>query len=245
MDIDALNKLATELLGWAQNLETQIDGPNLQGKALQDSLQKICEALSKTIEIFEKKDSLLNKLINIIDGTLLSHAVDRLTRYIDEHRSFLEKIGVPKEQIEKVIEGLKKQALEKIGGLTSFETPETIENINVVITPLKELRELVCEIANVTDVAMIVANKEVIREIIKGTIGAATIVVDVTGAFHVPDPTAWVYFKAVKSVWSGIRKIKSAVSKLKDMWSAIKTKSHVDKQQEELKKNPPRNPFKK
>jgi hypothetical protein len=74
--------------------------------------------------------------------------------------------------------------------------------------------------------------------VVSGTAGVALVIVDITTAASVGphDVTGWVIFKAVKSVCSGVTKVRSAIGTLRDGWNSIKARLKAEEDQKILKK---------
>jgi hypothetical protein len=236
--IHTLNSLAQELLAEANGIQKQIDNLNPDNAALGEKLRKICKLLSKTIDLLEKKNSPLHRLVELIDSTLLSNAMDRLKEYIAEHEAILVKLRVPSEMIKRVLNALESEASD-INNPNALNNPQTLQ-IEDALEPLRSLRDVICEMAEAAEIVELVSGKEILKEVVKGTIGAATIIVDVTGAMAVPHVTAWIFFKAVKSVWGGANAIRRSVSKIKEIWGGIKRKIADEEKQARVRKHPPR-----
>ena len=241
--IDILNEAAKELLENAHDLEKAINQASQNPKALKKHLERICKTLSKVIDQLEKKNSLLRKLVNKLGGTRVSHGRDKLEKYLEDHRKAFEKLRIPPKLIDDIIASLRGEAER---GDNALDQPQTLD-VNDVIQPLKVLRDLVCEIAS--DIELALSAPELIEQVVKGVIGAATVVVDVTGAMSAGphDPTGWVLVKAVKSVWGGVRMVGRATSEIKGMIDRFRKKKgqeHTDEQQRRLRDKAPKNPFK-
>lgn len=242
--IDVINKLAMELLQEAQDLDAQLGEPNPNHEALNERLHRICGALTKVVESLERESSPLRRLVRMLDGTLVAQALDRLEDYIADHRAALVRLRVPDQLIERVLVTLRGHAG---GGENALDRPQTLR-LDDAITPLKSLRDLVCGIANAADVAEILATPAVLKQIVGATLGAATIVVDVTGAAAAStiDPIGWVLVKAVKSVWAGATMVRSAVLEIKGKLKSLREtaeKQRVAQEQARMRAEARNHPF--
>jgi hypothetical protein len=247
--VDVINELAKELLENAQELDDQIGLPNPSVSKVADGLKKLCDGLTTVIDQLEDKASPLQRFVRMFRDTTVSAASKnrddleaKVRKYLAEHRSVLVKLQVPDRIIDRVLGLLKPEA--EMTGDNALENPQTLERDNV-IKPLKELRDIVCQIAEAAQTMDILANKGLITQVVKGTIGAATIVIDVTGgiaAIHV-DPTGWVLLKAAKSVLAGGTAVYRAVKELKGMWQLLHGQAQHDvaeEKQKELRRRAPR-----
>lgn len=218
--IDAINKLATELLQAAQDLDAQLGEANPNHEVLKDLLHRICDVLTKIVESLEQEPSPLRRLVRMLDGTLAAQTFDRLAGYIADHRAALVRLRVPDQLIERVVASLHDQAED---GENALDRPQTLR-LDDAIAPLKSLRDLVCGIANAADIAKILATPALLKQIVGATLGAATIVVDVTSAVAASsmDPIGWVLVKAVKSVWAGVIMVRSAIREIKGMLKSLR-----------------------
>jgi hypothetical protein len=216
--IDELHELARELLEGAQELEDLGDNPSLE--AAKARLEKLCKALARIVSACEKPGSLLRRLVRSLDGLPQSAPLMRVKQYLVEHRGRLIAMQVPEAVIDRVIKLLEAEAT---GGDNALDQPQTVDVVNA-LEPLKELRDVVCEIANAADIALIVTGTGVLKQVAAGCIGAATVVLDITAAIAAgpADPTAWVLLKAVKSVWAGGKATVRAVRELRGMVEKIR-----------------------
>lgn len=229
--IEAINKLAAELLQDAQHLDTQLDEPAPDQAALKEQLHHICDALTKIVESLERDPSPLRKLVRMLDGSEVRHSLARLAQYIADHRSVLVKLRIPDTFIERVVVALTSQAE---AGDNALDRPQTLR-FEDAIDPLKSLRDLVCGIANAADVAEILATPAVLRQVVTATIGAAMVVVDVTGAVSAApiDPVGWVLVKAVKSVWAGSSLVRGAFTEITGMLRSLRNAAESKRVEEE------------
>jgi hypothetical protein len=246
--IDVINELAKELLENAQELDDEIGLPNANAAKVAAGLQKLCDGLTKVIDQLEDKASPLQKFVRMFRdtgvGAVPKDQDDRaakIRKYLAEHRAVLVKLQVPDRIIDRVLAELKPEA--EMSGPNAIDSHQTLERDDI-IKPLKELRDIVCQIAAAAQTIDILANKGLVTQVVKGTIGAATIVVDVTGgitAIHV-DPTGWVLLKAAKSVMAGGKMVYGAVRELKGMWERLRgqaARGLADEKQRELRRRAP------
>src|SRR5262245_30277722 len=122
--IDFLNRAAQELLDNAYELEKVVNQTSQNPEALKKHLERICKTLTSVIDHLESKDSLLRKLVHKIGGTRVSHSRDKLKEYLDDHRKAFEKLGVPPELIDDIIDSLRHEAKE---GDNAIDVPQTLD----------------------------------------------------------------------------------------------------------------------
>ena len=115
-----------------------------------------------------------------------------------------------------------------------------------MLSTIAEFRDLVCEIAHDPNLGAILASPQLLGAIVSGMIGVAVVIVDVTGAAAVAphDWTGWTLVKAVKSVWSGVSRIRRAVGTIRETLVSIKKSRATDEAIADVKKRfPPKPPF--
>lgn len=211
--ITILNDAAKELLTEAHRLEAAINNATDKPEELKKQLKRFCKILTIMLNNLEHTNSPLRRLVNWLGGIKLSATSERLGEYLREHGAAFERLGIPKEIIESAMNSLR---LEAKGSENALDKPQTV-TIDDVIKPISEFRDLVCKIAKGATITL--TPVEIARQVVKGAIGTATVVVDITGGIHAApvDPTCWVVFKAVKSVCAGVRMVKKAVANIKEM----------------------------
>lgn len=247
--VDVINELAKELLENAQELDGEIGLPSPNTTKVADCLTKLCDGLAKVTDQLEDKASPLQRFVRMFRDTTVGAASKNrndleamVRKYLAEHRSVLVKLQVPDRIIDRVLDQLKAEA--ETSGDNALVNPQSLERDNV-IEPLKNLRDIVCQIARAAQTIDILANKGLITQVVKGTIGAATIVIDVTGgitAIHV-DPTGWVLLKAAKSVLAGGSAVYGAVEELTVMWQRLQGQAQhnvAEENQRRLRRRGPR-----
>jgi hypothetical protein len=96
--------------------------------------------------------------------------------------------------------------------------------INDIRNEISDLRGMVCNAAGSIERInqhWAYAGYKIVRGCVKGVIGTTTIIVDITGALSVPEPTGIVVFHAVKSTWIGARMVRGAVRSIQEGWRRI------------------------
>lgn len=238
--IDLLNERATELLEGARALDTDLSDsdsePSIEVAA--EQLRRLCETLTFIVSQLEQRDSPLHQLVRTIDGVKLSHSVEKLSKYLADHRATLIRLQVPEHLVSGTIDAL---SFEASNGENALDQPQSL-GTDDALEPLRQLRNLVCEIANSAEVATIVADHRILKQVAAGCIGAATVILDITAAITAApsDPSAWVLFKAVKSIWGGGNSIYKAVRELRGMLTTILQHSRTESNQEKLRRIRPK-----
>jgi hypothetical protein len=245
--IAALHEIASKLLEHAEAIDSQLGNGAPDQGVIGDSLESICEALGKAVALLEVPGSPLDTLVAAVGNARVSLPMATLAHYIADHRQALEKLGISKRTIEKVVAEL--EALANVGE-TALDSPQTLTREHV-LDPLRQLRDWICEMAKLADIAQLLTTPAVLKMAAKGVMGAAVVVVDITGAAAAAptDPFGWVLFKAVKSVWAGARMVRSAVAEGRTAWGRLKdaiaarTQERVQAQRQELKKKAAKDEF--
>lgn len=214
--IDALNSLAVELLDGAHALDAQIDaleGGAADAEAIHRALARLCQGLGATVDQLERPASPLRRLVRMLGGIRVAVRLERLGQYLADHRAALVRLQVPDAVIDRVVDALRRQGE---AGEHALDQPESLA-IDDALAPLGELRALVCELAQLAQAAQLLIEPTMLRQVVRGVIGAATVVVDVTAAASAGpvDPVGWVLLKAVKSVWAGVSAVRGALGELR------------------------------
>lgn len=110
--IDLLNERATELLEGARALGTDLSDsdsePSIEVAA--EQLRHLCETLTFIVSRLEQRDSPLRQLVRTIDGVKLSHSVEKLSKYLADHRATLIRLQVPEHLVSGTIDALSFEA---------------------------------------------------------------------------------------------------------------------------------------
>lgn len=229
--IDAVNRLATDLLQQAEALDQQLNHQHPDLDALRERLERLCGTLSQLVEYLERDPSPARRFIRALDGLGVAHSLDRLAQYLADHRSVLIRLRVPETLIEKIVGLLRDEATAGDNALDRLQTLDFAQ----VMEPLKALRDLVCGLARAADLVELLATPAMLRPLVTGTIGAATIVLDVTAAVGASpiDPVGWVLVKAVKSVWAGASMVKKSVNEVNGILERLRDAAARHRQAEE------------
>ncbi len=219
-----LHEKASELLDYASGLKDAVqNAPQLPSDEIvarvETLLKQSCLALRRVVEIVQHKtDSPLSELTKRIDGTLLSRDQSDLKLFLTTHEKLIRHLGVSTEAVDRAM-ALLRGELES--GESRLDRPETL-NPEAIIEALETLRDFVCELSAQASLFKKVWPRDLLLECANGVIGGCLIIVDITGALTAPHVTAFVFFKAVKSTWSGYRLVKKAVARGKDLWQSWK-----------------------
>lgn len=234
--IKELNKLALEILETAEVFDKPLKDTTEALERLETALKKLCAALERICTLLEKAKSPLRWLVNKADQVAYSVPLRTVVQFLREHRKAIEAVCGKGKFTKRVMDALDGEV--RAGGSNQLDKPQDID-LDRVLDPLREFRNLICEIAHSAGLKALIAAPEMLKAIVSGTAGVALVVLDITTAAAVAphDLTGWVIFKAVKSVWSGVTKVRKAIGKLKDGWASIKAKLTAAKGLENLKKN--------
>lgn len=215
--IELLNEYAATLLNNADELNELIEEQVSEVIKQEDIphfkeiFGNMCNALTLIVGILDGENAPLPRLIKELSGIdLPAHKVD-LEDFLKSHHEMLMKIGAPPRLIKQLLDMMSQE---------SIETPQTVtqENGENFKREINELRNIICSMHQNVEKIDNALNLEVARACVKGTMGASLIVVDVTGAFMVPDMTGFVLYKAVKSTWTGYRWVVDGVKRLRKSW---------------------------
>jgi len=220
--IAALDSKARELLELAHDLDANLNSLPIETllPRIDAFLSKSCAALGEIEEIFKGSGSPLDELVRRIDGAIVAAAASRLDEFLGDHAQMLKRLGVSQETIDKTLDLLK--ATMTSDPDLALEQPATLKEgpddnrLEEALKELSEFRKFVCELQASTHRLKEILDLRPIKACIQGVTGVCLVVVDTTGALTVPDPTAWVYVKAVKSVWSGFKMMRKAFSAAKE-----------------------------
>ena len=239
--IAALDSKARELLELANDLEESLDALPTETllPKIDAFLSKACAALGEVELIFNGNDSPLDELVRRIDGAVVAAASSRLNEFLNDHAQMLKRIGVSQKTIDKTLQLL--ESTMKSDSDLSLDHPATLERdsddkrLALALEELHEFRKFVCALQASTQQLREVLDVRPIKACVQGVAGVCLVVVDTTGALTVPDPTAWVYVKAVKSVWSGFKLMRKAFEAAKDSFHSWQSALKAEKDQQILK----------
>jgi hypothetical protein len=252
VDIDpilqALNKLAAELLEKAEALSGPIENTAEAAEKIRAVLDGACDALSTVHKLLSGSGSPLPEIERRMGGTLHAAPLVRLREFLDEHRDAIRAVTLNSRRVEGTIDRLLALLNEDVdrGGQHELDKGELWEGSGPVLGTIAEFRDLVCEVAHDPNLGAILASPQLPSAIVSGMIGTAVVIVDVTGAAAVAphDWTGWTLVRAVKSVWSGISRIRPAVSTIRETLVSIKKSRTTDESIADIKKRfPPKPPF--
>jgi len=243
--IEELNRLAKLLLRETDKLEATIgrDGDTpLSGERL-STVRRVfdsaCRHLTALEKALGKSDGHLAHLIDRFDGASVSVlASDATRRFLDAHRASFARIGVPQETIDSLIASLEEHVREGTIRMDEATTLSSSEG-QAILDQLRALRDLLCDIHAHAELLAQIWGPEFAQACIQGIRGACVIVVDITGAMLTAHLTAFALYVAAKSVWSGYRRVQSAVEKIRSRWSALKSSVASKAKQERIKKGAP------
>jgi hypothetical protein len=225
--LEELNRLALELLENAEAMQQYVEKTEDLTKGI-DQIQKwlegFCRTLGRVVGLLTHPESPLPLLVQQAGGISVIDDLGRLQVFLDDHRVVLTRLGVPAGAVDKAIDALKEAV--SPGGEADLKKPQTFDAD--ILGTLTEFKDLVCEIAHSTLLKGAAETRELLLGVISGVIGTALVVVDVTtAAAALPHGGLgfWVGFKLVKSVWSGVNKVRKAIGTIKDKWASIKQRA--------------------
>lgn len=209
-----LNNRARELLQDAQHLDEAIDASDglRNVENIKRIMQRLCNGMSAIVEHVHPEKPLLSRLFRRTGKvTYTPNIAGAIEEFIRVHEQQLRSLGISDKMLEKI-----KAAIRQSAGPEG--EPVQID-IDAIARNLRNIRELICHGAHITD--QIVSSKEVLKGCVQGAMGAATIVIDITTVFTVPDVTGIIIYKTVKStivggrmVYKAIRSIRTGLQKL-------------------------------
>jgi hypothetical protein len=219
-----LNQKARELLEHATELDEELDkkpstsDPDRLAR-IQKHMDSLCSAMTKVVEILELPSSPLDRFFKRTHGVLmLPDVADSLRHFLRAHEQQLHGMGVSERATEKFKALLEEQAY------GSMDDPVRVDQVTKdeggkdvgILVDLKKLQDLVCDCAKVVGQVANIGKLNLLKPCVKGVMGAAAVVIDITGLFTVPDVTGWVLFKAAKSTWVGGKLVKNAIGSISE-----------------------------
>lgn len=176
-------------------------------EAIRDHLGSLCKTISTIYDTLSDERSPIGEIITRVGESPVILSPEDVEPFLQEHFSLLLKIGLDPASINNALNWLQNDE-----DLTQ-ESGEIDEG--EIVEAVGEIRDQVCEIASHFDHYVNILTMESAKSVVDGAVGVCIVAVDITGAFTVPDPTAFTFIKAVKSTLSGTKKIRNAVSKLR------------------------------
>jgi hypothetical protein len=213
--IDALNRAARNLLEDASQLDDELKksaaARNLD--SLKSLTQKLCQGMQEVVGLLDPKSPVLGRFREKTEGvTYGAKGAAALKSFLDDHEKALLKAGVSAKAIEKLKRVLRS---ENKGGKNFVET-----DAKGMVARVRELQQLICNSAAFID--QLAGATDVLKGVVKGAMGVATIVVDITGLLTIPDVTGIVIFKAVKSTFVGGRMVYKAIDAIKSGFKKLR-----------------------
>ncbi len=224
-----LNQKARELLERATDMDAELDeklgtsAPDRLGR-IQEHMNKLCSAMMSVVEILESPSSPLDRFFKRTRGVLmLPDVADALGEFVKSHEQQLHGMRVSESAIEK----FKALLEEQVSG--SMDEPVRVDQVTKdkdgndigILADLRKLQGLVCDCSKVVGQLADIGKLNLLKPCVKGVMGAAAVVVDITGLFTVPDVTGWVLFKAAKSAWAGGELVKNAIGAIDEALQVI------------------------
>jgi hypothetical protein len=217
-----LNKKARDILETAEQLDGEIDrAPSAERlRQLEDLMPRLCSGMTGIVEMLNSERSIMDRFLKRTGGVAYTaKASNAMKEFMRVHAQHLHGVGVSESIISKL-----KKVLEDEGA-----DPEAVEaNGEDILDSLRQLQSLICQSSGLVE--KIAASTELLSGCVKGVMGAATIIVDVTGVFTIPDITGLVIFKAVKSTVIGVNMVRKAVGTIETGLRKLGIKPATDAQ---------------
>jgi hypothetical protein len=233
--INALNKAARDLLENAHQLDDEIG--RAQSLARLDKLkgltQKLCEGMRGVVELLGPQQPVLERFFKKTRGVAyVARSREALDGFLKEHEAKLRELGVSDAAIAKLKRALGKET-KGSGSTVEADAKEMLAGV-------RELQQLICQSAVFID--KLAGATDVLKGCVKGAMGVATIVIDITGLLTIPDVTGIVIFKAVKSTLVGGNMVRKAVGSIKKGFKKLKIRPGRTPKAGPTKPVPPENP---
>jgi hypothetical protein len=230
-----LNEKARDLLEGGEKLEAELSAavPDAERRRrIQELMNGLCKGMTSIIEMLQSPSSPLDRFLRHTRGIAISPTVARaMDEFVTSHEQQLRSIGISEDFIAKVSELLRDESTGKDDATVQLDE-------NGLVSNLRTLQELICKIAGVIDQLAELWDPTLLKACVKGVIGAATVVVDITGLFTVPDVTGWVLFKSIKSTFLGGRMVVKAINAINEGWQSFLTRRKQSKLADQAHKNP-------
>ncbi len=181
-------------------------------------LASLCENLDAIDRALKSQDSPLITLHDRLGPTESLLGPEGIELFLRDHKLLLARIGMDSKMIEAAISLLQDQSI------LSESTALTPESVTEAIGSFKST---VCEISRRADAIQAAIQGEQIRTITDGAMGVCIVVVDVTGAFTTPDPTAFTQIKAMKSTIIGAKKVMYSGRAIRNWWVAFRRETAI------------------
>lgn len=203
-----LNSRARQLLEDAQHLDEAIDASEgiRDVESVKRILKRLCDGMSEIVKQVHPESSLLSRLFKRTGKvTYAPNIAGAVEEFVRVHEQQLRSMGVSERMLEKL-----KAAIRQSAGPEGEPVQIDVEAIG---RNLRNMRELICHGANITD--KVVSSKEILKGCVQGAMGAATIVIDITTVFTVPDVSGIIIYKTVKSTIVGGRMVHKAIRSIR------------------------------
>ncbi len=224
--ISELNEKARALLEGGEKLEAELSPalPDAERRSrIQDLMNGLCKGMTSIIDMLESPASPVDRFLKHTRGIAISPTVAKaMDEFVTAHEQQLRGIGISKDIIDKVSNLLRDESTGNDDAPVQLDEKGLVSN-------LRTLQGLICKIAGAIDQLAELWEPTLLKACVKGVIGAATVVVDITGIFTVPDVTGWVLFKSIKSTLLGGRMVTNAINAINEGWQSFLTRRKQSK----------------
>lgn len=173
---------------------------------IQASLSYICRNLTDILKFLEIVDSPLYQLKARLGKTNSMIEKSGVKSFAEDQRLLLKRIGMNDELVNDAV-----SYIEENRDLI-FQSNNV--DIKKLLLNIRRYRNGVCAISERIDLVYSAIQGRLINTIVEGCIGVCIVVADVTGAFTVPDPTAFTFIKSMKSTIIGSKKINDSIEEM-------------------------------
>ena len=197
-----LHEQARDLFDNVSQLDAALDEETGRSRTheIADMMKKLCAGMSNVVRLIDNP-SIVDRFFRVTGGVAVAPRVEKaLDEFLDAHEKQLRGIGVSGTAIERL-----RKMLEKESGNENEDDSVTVSSD--LLENLQTMQKLVCKSAELAGLI----DRSVLKSCVKGVMGAATVVVDITGLLTVPDVTGLIIWKAVKSTWFGGKMVKEAI----------------------------------
>jgi hypothetical protein len=213
-----LNEKARALLEGGEKLEAELSDalPDAERRSrIQELMNGLCKGMTGIIDMLDSPSSPVDRFLKHTRAIAISPTVAKaMDEFVTSHEQQLRSIGLSEDIIAKVSKLLRDEST------GNDDAPVHLDETGLV-SNLRTLQELICKIAGTIDQLVELWEPKLLKACVKGVIGAATVVVDITGIFTVPDVTGWVLFKSIKSTLIGGRMVTNAINAIKEGWQSF------------------------
>ena len=216
-----LNEKARALLEGGEKLEAELSAavPDAERRSrIQELMNRLCHGMTSIMVLLDSPSSPIDRFLKHTRGIAISPTVAKaMDEFLTSHEQQLRSIGISGGIIAKVTQLLRDESTGNDDAPVQLDEKGLISN-------LRTLQGLICQVAGAVDQLVELWDPKLLKACVKGVIGAATVVVDITGIFTIPDVTGWVLFKSIKSTLLGGRMVANAINAINEGWQSFVTR---------------------